>query len=309
MYTVKEHYTENGTPYVHAENIPRLNIFKTFDCGQCFRFEPVSLFGNRYEFGGVAYGKYVVFAQNSDTEILVYGSTKEEFLSLWAKYLALDVDYEEIDKTISSALKSEHMDKCIEYSRGIRILRQDRWEALCSFIISQNNNIPRIKKIISAMSKKYGEVSRFGDVEYYSFPTEKSLIGAGIDGLFDLKTGFRAKYIFDAASKVADGEIDLGKIYEMDFTQAVESLCKIKGVGLKVASCALLFGFEKTEAFPIDVWMKRALENHFGGNIDLDTLGKTAGIAQQYLFYYEKYNQCLPLEGKGDHPVVDEVGQ
>jgi N-glycosylase/DNA lyase len=140
------------------------------------------------------------------------------------------------------------------------------------------------------MSKKYGEVSHFGDVEYYSFPTEKSLIGAGIDGLFELKTGFRAKYIFDAASKVADGEIDLGNIYEMDFTQATEALCKIKGVGLKVASCALLFGFEKTEAFPIDVWMKRALENHFGGNIDLYALGKTAGIAQQYLFYYEKYN-------------------
>jgi N-glycosylase/DNA lyase len=292
MYTVKEHYTENGTPYVHAENIPRLNIFKTFDCGQCFRFEPVSLFGNRYEFGGVAYGKYVVFAQNSDTEILVYGSTKEEFLSLWAKYLALDVDYEEIDKTISSALKSEHMDKCIEYSRGIRILRQDRWEALCSFIISQNNNIPRIKKIISAMSKKYGEVSHFGDVEYYSFPTEKSLIGAGIDGLFELKTGFRAKYIYDACDAVINGRVSIDRlIKEKDFNKCLEEICQIKGVGLKVASCALLFGFEKTEAFPIDVWMKRALEKYFPKGIDLIALGKTAGIAQQYLFYYEKYVQ------------------
>lgn len=293
MYKVSEGYTENGIPYVHAQNIPRLSIFKTFDCGQCFRFEPVSLFGNKCEFGGVAYGKYVVFAQNNDTEILVYGSTKEEFLSLWAKYLSLDVDYEEIDKTISSVLKSEHMDKCIEYSRGIRILRQERWEALCSFIISQNNNIPRIKKIISAMSKKYGAVSHFGDIEYYSFPTEKALLEAGTDALFELKTGFRAKYIFDAASKVAGGEIDLGKVYEMDLEEATKALCTIKGVGLKVASCALLFGFEKTEAFPIDVWMKRALEGHFGGNIDLISLGKTAGIAQQYLFYYEKYNQSL----------------
>ena len=119
------------------------------------------------------------------------------------------------------------------------------------------------------------------------------LESAGVDAIFELKTGFRAKYIHDASSKVSSGEILLDKIKESDFENALLELCKIKGVGLKVASCALLFGFEKTEAFPIDVWMRRALDNHFGGNIDLVSLGKTAGIAQQYLFYYEKYNQTL----------------
>lgn len=297
MYKITEHKTLSGLPFVHAQNIPTLSIFKTFDCGQSFRFEPVSFYGHKHEFGGVAFGKYVVFAQDNDAEIYVYGANQADFEKIWAPYLSLDVDYDEIDSLISTTLKSEHMDKCIEYSRGIRILRQDRWEALCSFIISQNNNIPRIKKIISAMSKMYGEVCYFEGEMHYSFPSAKALYLAGLDGLFALKTGFRAKYIFDASRKILTGEIDLEKIYKMDFYPALEELYKIKGVGVKVASCALLFGFDKTEAFPIDVWMRRALDNHFGGEVDIKALGKSAGIAQQYLFYYEKYNQSLPLEG------------
>ncbi len=293
MYTVEEHTTENGIPFVLAKNIPTLNIFKTFDCGQCFRFDPVSRFGHKYEFGGVAFGKYVVFAQDSDDEILIYGAKKNDFELIWARFLSLDSNYEEIDEAINSAAKSSHLARATEYSRGIRILRQDMWEALCSFIISQNNNIPRIKKIISNMCKKYGEKIDFYGQAYYSFPSPKSLLDAGVDGLFDLKTGFRAKYIFDAAEKVAKGEISLDLVKESDFDSALLELEKIKGVGLKVASCALLFGFEKTEAFPIDVWMKRAIEKHFDGNFDHTALGKNAGIAQQYLFYYEKYNQSL----------------
>lgn len=293
MYKIKEYVTDSGIPYVVASDIPRINIFKTFDCGQCFRFDPVSLFGNRYEYGGVAFGKYVVFAQNCDTEIIAYGSTRDEFEGIWAKFLSLDVDYEKIDSHIISTINSPHMTRATEYSYGIRILCQDMWESLCSFIISQNNNIPRIKKIISALSKKYGDVVEFNGETHYSFPSAKALKEAGVDAIFELKTGFRAKYIHDAACKVSDGEIDLAKIKESEFDAALNELCKIKGVGLKVASCALLFGFEKTEAFPIDVWMKRALDNHFGGSIDLEGLGKTAGIAQQYLFYYEKYNQAL----------------
>ncbi len=293
MYTIEEGIYENQIPYVHAKNLPRLNIFKTFDCGQCFRFDPVSKFGHRYEFGGVAFGKYVVFAQDNDTEIIVYGATKEDFQRIWAKFLSLDVDYEEIDASINKAIKSEHLALATEYSYGIRILRQDMWEVLCSFIISQNNNIPRIKKIISSLSEKYGEKIDFYGEAHYSFPTAEALVKAGVDGLFALKTGFRAKYIFDASSKVASGEISLDKVKESDFETSLAILSRIKGVGLKVASCALLFGFEKTEAFPIDVWMKRAIETRFDGNFDHKALGKNAGIAQQYIFYYEKYNQDL----------------
>lgn len=292
MEEVKEYTLENGIKYVTITSIPRLDIFKTFDCGQCFRFDRVSLFENNCEFGGVAFGKYVVFAQNKADELIIYNSTANDYFNIWRSFLSLDVDYDNIDATISKATKSEHMENAIKCSQGIRILRQDSWEAVCSFIISQNNNIPRIKKIISSLCEKYGEKITFLDKAYYSFPTYEALSRATEEEIFALKTGFRAKYIVDACAKITSNTVSLDRIKgEVDFEKCVSELCLIKGIGLKVASCALLFGFERTEAFPIDVWMKRALEKYFPCGIDLKALGKTAGIAQQYLFYYEKYIQ------------------
>ena len=292
MENVKEFITEAGVPYVLVEGIPKIDIFKTFDCGQCFRFDPVSLYGNKYEYGGVAYGKYVVFAQNSPYELKIYGTNAEEYFSLWRSYLALDTDYEVINSHVIAVSDSNHMSSAVEYGSGIRILRQEPWECVCSFIISQNNNIPRIKKIINALCEKYGDKIEQGGSTYYAFPTAKALYEAGEEAIFALKTGFRAKYIIDASYKISNGEIDLNYILkEENYDTCVDVLCKIKGVGLKVASCALLFGFGKTEAFPIDVWMKRALENHFPNGLDINALGKHAGIAQQYLFYYERYNR------------------
>ena len=292
MENIKAYITESGVPYVHLTDIPKTEIFKTFDCGQCFRFDPVSLYGNKYEYGGVAYGKYVVFAQNSPYELKIYGTTPEEYASLWRSYLALDTDYNAINRAIVELTASDHMRKCVEYGDGIRILRQEPWESVCSFIISQNNNIPRIKKIIAALCEKYGSPIKQGEATYYSFPKAKALYEAGEEAIFALKTGFRAKYIIDASRSVSTGETDLlALVNEESLDTCVEILCKIKGIGLKVASCALLFGFGKTEAFPIDVWMKRALEKYFPNGIDIKALGKSAGIAQQYLFYYERYNK------------------
>ena len=292
MENIKAYVTESGVPYVHLTDIPKTDIFKTFDCGQCFRFDPVSLYGNKYEYGGVAYGKYVVFAQNSPYELKIYGTTPEEYASLWRSYLALDTDYNAINRAIVELTASDHMRKCVEYGDGIRILRQEPWESVCSFIISQNNNIPRIKKIIAALCEKYGSPIKQGEATYYSFPEAKALYEAGEEAIFALKTGFRAKYIIDASRSVSTGETDLlALVNEESLDTCVEILCKIKGIGLKVASCALLFGFGKTEAFPIDVWMKRALEKYFPNGIDIKALGKSAGIAQQYLFYYERYNK------------------
>ena len=282
---------ENGVFGVKIENPPRIDIFKTFDCGQCFRFDPVSFFGNKYEYGGVAFGRYVVFGQSCENELFIYNSTLEDYEKIWRPFLAFDVDYETGDGIISSSLKNSHMDKAIECSRGIRILRQDSWEAVCSFIISQNNNIPRIKKIISSLCQKYGGSVCFLGETYYTFPDSAVLLEAGEGEIFALKTGFRAKYIIDACQAICENRISLESISEKSFEESVLELCRVKGIGLKVASCALLFGFDKTEAFPIDVWMKRALEKYFPGGIDVPALGKWAGIAQQYLFYYEKYIQ------------------
>ncbi|MBQ8163297.1 MAG: DNA-3-methyladenine glycosylase 2 family protein [Clostridia bacterium] len=291
MEKIRE-FNINTLPCVEISNIPRLSIFKTFDCGQCFRFDPVSIFGNKYEFGGVAKGRYVVFGQNDESSLIIYGATKDDYLNIWKSYLALDVDYDKINLKIIMACPSDDMQRAVSFGNGIRILRQDRWESVCSFIISQNNNIPRIKKIIDTLCAKYGKKLEFLENTYYDFPDADTLNTVSEDDIFALKTGFRAKYIKDAAYKISSGEIDLKKIYdEADFEKCVDELCKIKGIGLKVASCALLFGFEKTQAFPIDVWMKRALSKYFPDGIDLDALGATAGIAQQYLFYYEKYVQ------------------
>ena len=160
--------------------------------------------------------------------------------------------------------------------------------------MSQNNNIPRIKKIIAALSEEYGEKFEYksGDGEsktFYSFPTAEALARAGEEALYALRTGFRAKYIYDAARKVAEGELDLGSIAKLPTSEAAAELMKIKGVGLKVASCVLLFGFGRTEAFPVDVWVRRVLDKYYPDGLDTTALGRYAGIAQQYLFYYERY--------------------
>ena len=181
------------------------------------------------------------------------------------------------------------MPLAMEYGDGIRILRQEPWEAVCSFIVSQNNNIPRIKKIIRTMSREWGEPISCGGETYYSFPSAKALADAGEEAIFALKTGFRAKYIYDAACRAANGELDFDAIFSASPEDAEELLCKIKGVGPKVAACAMLFGFGKTEAFPVDVWIKRVLAKYYPAGLDVSALGSYAGFAQQYLFYYERY--------------------
>lgn len=237
-------------------------------------------------FGGTAFGRRVVFEERGGGIIRIYGCTGEEdFENVWKKYLSLDEDYDEIDRSIISAMACDSdrrvMEDAVRCGAGIRILKQDPFECLISFIISQNNNIPRIKKIISALCEKYGENG--------SFPTPEALVNAGEEGLFALKTGFRAGYIYDAAKRVASGETDLSAVFAADFADAEKQLCLIRGVGPKVSACVLLFGFGKTEAFPIDVWMKKSLERHFPEGFDPSRLGKNAGIAQQYLFYYERW--------------------
>ena len=274
----------NGWISVKADGF---SVFKTFDCGQCFRFDSVEDNNFEYRVDGVAFGRSVSFAERGGE--LYIRASEEDYHNIWKNYLQLEVDYNAIDNRIVEALPDSdrnHMQLAVETGKGIRILRQDPWEALCSFIISQNNNIPRIKKIISAMCEKYGE--DLGGV--YSFPTAKSLFEAGEEEIFALKTGFRAKYIFDAAKKVSSGELDLSKVSQsLSYDEAAALLMSISGVGPKVAACTLLFGFGRTDAFPIDVWIKKVIEKRFTNGLDPTVFGKEAGIAQQYLFYYERY--------------------
>lgn len=265
------------------------SVFRTFDCGQCFRFDRVENSKYSCEFSGVARGRKIGFAQDAEGEIYIIGADESDF-PMWCDYLALDVDYDSMNSSICRGIKNKNdldvIMRAAEASKGIRILRQDKWEALCSFIVSQNNNIPRIKKIISAMCEKYG--CDIGGA--YDFPTAKALYEAGIDEIFSLKTGFRAKYIHDAADKVANGILNLEEISSLEDYEAAESkLLTVKGVGAKVAACTLLFGFERYDAFPVDVWIKKVLTRHFTQGFDYRSFGEYAGIAQQYLFYFERY--------------------
>lgn len=257
------------------------DIAQIFDCGQCFRFGKHADKDDTY--CGVAFGRYLEITQ-SENEV-VFNCNEDTYKNLWHTFLDLDNDY---SLYIDSFKNDKILCEASLFSSGIRILKQDPWETLCSFIISQNNNIPRIKGIIENMSKSFGEKFEQDGKVYYSFPTAKALFDAGEEKIFALKTGFRAKYIYDAASKVVSGEIDLNAIFDMNLEDSMQTLTKIKGVGPKVASCVLLFGFSKYDAFPIDVWVKRILANYYSDTIPAHLSGKYAGIAQQYLFYYER---------------------
>lgn len=275
--TVKE--LDNG---VLVGELDCFDATQTFDCGQSFRFD---IDGNKA--AGYAYGKRIEFIQISKTELFITPCTLSEFENVWKKYLSLDCDYSEIRSEMSRRRADDtHLAAAMESGKGIRILRQEPWETLCSFIVSQNNNIPRIKKIIHAMCRAGAEISGGSETD---FPAPKTLIKMGKDGLFALKTGFRAAYLYDAACKVDSGEIDLDAIKSMPTEKAAQELCKIKGVGPKVAACALLFGFEKHDCFPIDVWVKRIMSEYYGGEVSGSDFGEYAGLAQQYLFYHRRY--------------------
>ena len=273
----------DGRAVVHG--LTDFKVDRVFDCGQCFRFE---ITGSRAV--GVAKGKLLELTQTDDG-IIIENCTDEDFERIWKHYLALDADYTGINDRFINGTDAV-MSRAAECSRGIRILRQDGWESLCSFIISQNNNIPRIKKIIDTLCRTYGEPFAVNGKEYYTFPSAETLAVLSLDEIFALRVGFRAAYISDAAKKVASGETDLSLIENMQTSDALEYLCKIKGVGPKVASCTLLFGFDKGDCFPVDVWVKRVLAKYYPNGFDHTSLGKNAGIAQQYLFYYERYEQA-----------------
>lgn len=280
------HIIDSNKTGITIGGIGNFSPEKTFDCGQSFRFEPSPHGGVT----GIAHGRRVNIRRDGDS-LRIDGITEADFSDVWQNYLALDADYDDIDRRIGAALTPEMggsvLADAAKVSAGIRILRQDRWETLCSFIISQNNNIPRIKKIITAMSREWGE--RIGDDDY-SFPTAKALLDAGEDKIFALRTGFRAKYIADAARTVCENEGFLDAVAACEnYADADEMLRKIKGVGPKVSACVLLFGFGRTDAFPIDVWIKRVIEKYFPDGLDPTVFGDVAGIAQQYLFYYERY--------------------
>lgn len=258
------------------KNVDTLDIALTLDCGQSFRWSE----NEDGSWHGVAFGRAVNIAQDGHT-ITVSGDIRDGDEQLWADYFDLGRDY----GTICEKLKTDGwLNKAITAYSGIRILKQDEWEALCSFIISQNNNIPRIKGIVERLCTTFGDDLGNGD---FSFPSAEKLSLLSPDDLAPLRAGFRNKYIIDAAQKVASGEVNLIKMRSCDMDEARAELIKIKGVGVKVAECTLLYGCGRVEAFPVDVWVRRIMAELYPDGLPECTDG-VEGIAQQYLFHWRR---------------------
>ena len=262
----------NGNTILY--NTDCFELSATLDCGQAFRWKEV--LSGVWE--GIAFGKFLKISQNENS-IIFHNTSKEDFYAFWEDYFDLKTDY----NYIISKIKNPVLKSAAEYSKGIRILKQEPWEALCSFIISQNNNIPRIKGIIERLCENFGEKIEGG----YSFPSAQKIAQLTLDDLAVLRSGFRAKYILDAAKKVSNKELDLDSLKTETTEFAREKLLSIYGVGNKVADCVLLFGLEHYDAFPKDVWIKRALETMFNGNLP-ESESEFAGVYQQYIFYYAR---------------------
>ena len=256
------------------ENIKCLNIALSLDCGQAFRWRVE----NDNIWCGVVKNKYLKIKQN-ENNIILYDTTEEDFNLIWKEYFDLDGDY----VSILSSYDDRSLITACEIYNGIRILKQDEWEAICSFIISANNNIPRIKGIIERLCENFGE--KVG--ERYSFPSPEKIAELEVNDLEIIKAGFRAKYILDAAKKISTKEVDIEKVKNMNFEDAKNELLKIKGVGEKVAQCALLYGFGRLEAFPQDVWVKRIVSELYPDGLP-ECIKGTEGIAQQYLFHWRR---------------------
>lgn len=270
--------TENGILF---KNVRDFDLAQTLDCGQSFRWEELE----NGDFKGVAFDREVTVHLDGG-EFYIFGGKAEDG-ALWGDYFDLDFDYGIIKNELSAL--SPVLKSAAEYAPGIRILKQDSWEALCSFIISQNNNIPRIKGIIKRLCESFGDKTPDGG---FTFPSAQRLSQLTVEDLAPLKSGFRAKYLIDAALKVSSGEINLNEVRIMPIDEARQSLMKIKGVGPKVAECALLYGMHRLECFPMDVWMKRAMAVLLP-EFTIEDLGQYAGIAQQYIFHYSRMHPEL----------------
>ena len=267
-----------------------------FDCGQCFRW-------NTEEDGSYTgvFGKNILNVKKDGKNINFKGICDGNIEDIIYDYFDLNRDYERIKKTLSEI--DENMKKSVLYGKGIRILNQDLWETIISFIISANNNIPRIKGIIERLSKKYGSEISFNEKEYYTFPTPEQLKDVTVEDYRKLGLGFRDIRLYETTQMILNKDIDLEKLKNNPNTIEVrEELLKLSGVGPKVADCILLFStLKRFEVFPIDVWVRRVMNDLYIKQEDEtkvskkqiekiaeEKFGNLAGLAQQYLFYWRR---------------------
>lgn len=261
-----------------------LSLSETLDCGQTFRFRPIKTADGLDTWRGVAFGRTLTVTDTGDG--FAFDCPPEEFHAVWFSYFDFGTDYAAIRRSLS-ALHPVLAD-AMRFAPGIRVLRQEPFEALIAFILSQNNNIARIKGIVERLCTRFGAPLSDGA---FAFPTAERLAACDLEALRPLRAGFRAKYVLDAAQRVARGTLDLEALRVLPVDDAREALMTVSGIGPKVAECVLLYGLHRTECFPLDVWMRRAM-TLFPGLSPTD-FGPDAGIAQQYIFHYARMHPEL----------------
>lgn len=261
------------------------SIKQICESGQCFRLERLDISGECY--GLTAFGKYLEITQDGNQ--ISFDCLQEEFEGLWQGYFDLEEDYGKIIASIDG--EDAYLVQAASYGSGIRILRQDLWEMIVSFIISQQNNIKRIRKCISLLCRRYGEerMTDSGKV-YYDFPRAQALAEASLDDLYACNLGYRSRYIRKTAASVADRTVDLEAVRQMDYQAAREELMKLCGVGVKVAECICLFALHKTEAFPVDTHINKVLAKQYPKGFPFDKYKGYEGTLQQYIFYFDLMN-------------------
>lgn len=276
------------------EKVKNFNIKQIVECGQCFRWEKIS----DYNYIGVAYGKVIEVLQEEEN-VTIFNSNEEDFKNIWIKYFDLERDYSTIKKVLST---DKILSESVKYGYGIRILNQEPFEMLISFIISARNSIPSIMKTIKKISEKFGTSIEYKGKNYYSFPKLDEIKDATLDEIKETGASFRSKYIIDTIEKVNQGgsEYDLNFIEGLSDDECHNALQIFKGVGAKVADCIMLFSMGKTSAFPVDVWVKRAMIYYYkaeDGSLNKirifgrEKFKELSGFAQQYLFYNARENK------------------
>jgi len=292
-------YIENCTNAIVIKDVRNFELAHIFECGQCFRWY-------REEKGsyiGVAYGK-VIEVEKANNDVILHNATEEDFKNIWGEYFDLYRDYGEIKH------KDDLLAKSVEFGHGIRLLKQDSFEMIVSFIISANNRIPMIKRAIKNISEKWGDPIEYKGSIYYSFPTVEQLKNATEEELKACGVGFRAKYIKDTVNKIYENSVEQSEQYKKEYDMLwiknqQDDIChkmlqNYSGIGAKVADCVMLFSMEKYSAFPVDVWVKRAMQYFYlAPDVSLKKIrdfgrkkfGELSGFAQQYLFYYARENK------------------
>lgn len=264
------------------------NIRQICNSGQCFRMEEIE----KNRFSVIAGGKYIEIEQR-DLDIL-FICEKEDFAGFWSDYFDFDTDY---GSFINSIQGDQYLKNAANHGTGIRILRQDLWEMIITFIISQQNNIKRIRKCIVMLCEKYGEKKQdFQGKDYYDFPTVHALSTASEEDLRNLNLGYRSKYIVKTTKSILEDEVNLTNLSQLEYLEAKQELMKLTGVGEKVAECICLFGLHHMDAFPVDTHIKQVFDSNYPDGFPYEKYKGFAGVIQQYIFYYDLFQMKNMVE-------------